>query len=126
MRTLEDMSGDEKEWRELKGDACPGMAALDLDGKGQVYALLLEPRNNPNRSRVAIVGRAGWEKLLKEYYDGPAVGFLSRIPPGKYEDHLDFHTVTLEHDGLVIGNWAAQAQGWYLSGGQLKSYTVSE
>ena len=130
------VSGDQALWRKVRGDLCPGFAAVNLDaGKQLAYALTLLNRAPVSSRQKVVVLRAlasGYSPTtLVPPYNAlftrtPTVSVVWRSGPGIYRDVYSRKPTRLTHDAIMVENLEATATAYYLANGKFQSILTSD
>ena len=134
---VKDLVDDDKSlWEQSHHGLCPGVAIVDLDGKGQQsYALALLKGGSGRAIEKLVVIRRQSGRFMRWVLAPPANVMYTnvmapfvvwRTSPGTYRDLKSGHQVKLTHHGIVYEKMEATATVYYLSKGRFKSILTSE
>ena len=133
---VKDLVDDDKNlWEQAHSGQCPGVAIVDLDGKGQSYALaLLRVSGRQVVEKLVVVRRQSGQlkgRILVppanvKHTDVAAPFVVWRAGPDTYRDLKTGRQVKLAHDGIVYEKMEATATVHYLSKGRFSSILTSE
>lgn len=134
---VKDLVSDDKSlWDQSHDGQCPGIAIVDLDGKGQQsYALALLKTGSGQAVEKLLVIRRQSTRLVRRIlvpptsvmYTNVAAPFVVwKAGPGIYRDQKSGHHAKLAHDGIVYEKLEATATVYYLSRGRFTSILTSE
>ncbi len=91
------------------------------------YAFSLIPRDYPNRVGWKLVvvtetKREDYEReILQEYDHYTSLGFLFRVPPGRYEDVYKSQEVHLDRDGFQQETYGKGTTLYFWHNGRFRS-----
>ena len=125
---LKDLDADDQAaWNKHYPGKCPGMADVDLDGRGAKPALaLFRQQNEKAFEQVVIFSSDGSVRTLvpAEIVSRPYV--IWRNEPGAYEDFNSGKKTRMAHDSLGYEAIGATVELYYFSKGKFHSLLNSD
>jgi hypothetical protein len=133
---VKDLVADDRSlWERAHNGHCPGIAIVDLDGKGRTYALALLRASGRQTFEKLVVVRRQSGRLISgtlvpptnvKNADVAAPFVVWRASPDTYRDLRSGRRIKLAHDGIVYERMEAAATLYHFSNGRFSSILTSE
>ena len=130
--TENDLGRDDRQlWRTYHGSQCPGLTALDLDGrKTPTYALALLQRGSGSVHEILLLvkGTLKTHSMVVVADEPNATGpkVLWRAPPGPAREFETGRITHVAHDAFVFEEMESTATLYYSIRGKLKSILTTD